>query len=262
MPPTQRRTSTKKWKQVIGELRSMAFAVPGMRCLFCSLQDALRHKAYDVRLGRHVHAFLNDFRWVADGLTTRPTSIFEVIPSPTPATWGVCDTSGKGMGGVHFMPDIDGAIQPFLWRSPFLLKVTKQLVTTVNPVVKINNCDLELVGSVAQHDILSRVVDLQEITMHNCYDNTTTVYWQQKRLTTTMGPVVNLLWFHAIHQHHYGYAPLHAYIPGEINLMTDVASRSGNLTDLELLALFESKFPQTPPWKLCQLRKPMSSAMT
>jgi hypothetical protein len=37
IPSTQRRTSTKKWQQVIGELRSMAFSVPGTWGLFCSL---------------------------------------------------------------------------------------------------------------------------------------------------------------------------------------------------------------------------------
>jgi hypothetical protein len=44
--------------------------------------------------------------------------------------------------------------------------------------------------------------------------------------------------------------------------MADVASRSGHLTDTQLLSLFESKSPQTLPWTLCQLRTPMSSALT
>jgi hypothetical protein len=44
--------------------------------------------------------------------------------------------------------------------------------------------------------------------------------------------------------------------------MADVASRSGHLTDTQLLSLFESKFPQTLTWTICQLRKPMSSSLT
>jgi hypothetical protein len=121
IPSTQRRTSNKKWQQVIGELRSMALSVPGSRGLFCSLQEALRHKANDgarVRLGRHVHSFLDDFRWLAEVLASRPTSMLEVVPSSSPATRGACDASGKEMGGVHFMPGTNGPIQPYLWRSP------------------------------------------------------------------------------------------------------------------------------------------------
>jgi hypothetical protein len=120
---------TKKWQQVIGELRSMALAIPGARGLFCSLQEALHHKLNDgkrVRLGRHVHAFLKDFRWLADELVTRPTSMLEVAPSKNPGTRGACDASTLGMGGVHFTPQMDGTIKSYLWRSPFPVNVTRQ----------------------------------------------------------------------------------------------------------------------------------------
>jgi hypothetical protein len=102
IPSTHRRTSTKKWHQVIGELRSMALEVPGARGLFFYLQEALRHKANDsarVRLGRHVHSFLDDFRLLDQGLASRPTSMLEVVPSTSTATRGACDASGKEMGG-------------------------------------------------------------------------------------------------------------------------------------------------------------------
>jgi hypothetical protein len=70
----------------------MALAIPGERGLFCSLQEALCHKLNDgtrVRLGRHVHAFLKDFRWLANELVTCPTSMLEVVPSTNPGTGGV-----------------------------------------------------------------------------------------------------------------------------------------------------------------------------
>jgi hypothetical protein len=92
--PNQRRTSTKKWQQVIGELRSMALAIPGAQGLSCSLQEALRHKLNDgtrVKLGRHVHAFLQDFRWLAEEISIRPTIMLKVVPSTNPGTRGACD---------------------------------------------------------------------------------------------------------------------------------------------------------------------------
>jgi hypothetical protein len=243
----------------------MALAVPGARGLFCSLQEALQHKANDgtrVRLGRHVNAFLDDFRWLTNGLATRPTSMLEVILSAWPSTRGACNASGKETGGVHFVWGTDGTIQAYVWRSTFPLKVTRQLVTTANPTGKINNSDLELAGLVAHHDILSQLANLQDITIHNCYDNTETLFWQRKGSATITGPASYLLRLQAIYQRHDGYAPLHDYIPGEVNLMADVASRSGTLNDCQLLALFESKFPHTLPWKLCRQSKPMSYTLT
>jgi hypothetical protein len=29
-----------------------------------------------------------------------------------------------GVGGVHFIPQIDGTIKPYWWRAPFPAKVT------------------------------------------------------------------------------------------------------------------------------------------
>ena len=40
LPPTQKRTSVKKWHKVLGELRSMSLAMPGARHLFSHLQNA------------------------------------------------------------------------------------------------------------------------------------------------------------------------------------------------------------------------------
>jgi hypothetical protein len=171
IPNTQRRTSTKKWQKVIGELRSMALAVPGAPGLLCSLQEVLRHKVNDgarVRLGSHVHAFFDDFRWLAYGLATWPTRMLEVVPSVSPVTRGAYDASGKEMGGVQFVPNKNGIIQPYLWRSPFSLKVTRWLVSTSNPTGKVNNSDLELVVLVAQNDILWQIDDMQDVTIHNC----------------------------------------------------------------------------------------------
>jgi hypothetical protein len=50
------------------------------------------------------------------------------------------------------------------------------LVTASNPMGKMNNSDLNLAGSVAQHDILSQLVKLQDVTIHNCYTKTTTFF--------------------------------------------------------------------------------------
>ena len=80
----------------------MSIAIPGSRGLFCLLQDALRHHepASLIRLFLGVHDRLNDFRWLADDLASRPTRLYEVVPRPHPELLGAQDACGIGMGGV------------------------------------------------------------------------------------------------------------------------------------------------------------------
>jgi hypothetical protein len=62
IPPTQRRTSVKKWHSVLGELRSMALALPGSRNIFSTMQHALSAKTGGrVALSKGVHDALDDF---------------------------------------------------------------------------------------------------------------------------------------------------------------------------------------------------------
>ena len=67
IPITQKRTSVKKWHKdkVLGELRSMALALPGAKHLFSHMQHALSNKIKTrVMLSKGVHDALEDFRWI------------------------------------------------------------------------------------------------------------------------------------------------------------------------------------------------------
>lgn len=261
--PNQKRVSVQTWHKVMGELRSMAVAIPGARGLFSSLQEAFRRvdaTKKRLRLTAMAHDFLDDFRWLAKDLGKRPTRIAEVIPSE-PVTRGACDASSEGMGGVHFVPLLNGSVQPIVWRATFPKKVRDNLSTYDNHRGAITNSDLELAGSIAQADVLAQFADVRELTTHNCYDNTAAVCWQRKGSTTTMGPAAHLLRQQALHQRHHRYVPLHDYIPGPINGMADLALRSKSMTDSQFLLRINSEYPQTVPWKLCPLRKPTYSGL-
>jgi hypothetical protein len=120
--PTQKRESVQKGRKVLGELRSMSIALPGTRGLFSILQEALRHQSSDgkqlwTRLP--VRGFLEDFRWLAKEIGSRPTSVDEIIAQP-PAMSGSANASGIGMGGVFFLP----GGRPYLWRKALQHKVS------------------------------------------------------------------------------------------------------------------------------------------
>ena len=127
------------------------------------------------------------------------------------------------MGGVNFVPlsSNEGVtnVEPILWRHPFPQRVWDRLSSLCNPRGNITNRNLELAGSIAQHDILAQVADLTNRTIHNCYNNIAAVYWQRKGATTTLGPAAFLLQLQGLHQRFYCYVPLCNYIPGSLNTM-------------------------------------------
>jgi hypothetical protein len=263
IPAAQRTIATKEWHKIIGELRSMSIAIPGCKGLFSVLQEAFRHEESDrprLRLTKTLHGFLDDFRWLAHDLTSRPTRLAELIPDQAPATSGACDAAGTGMGGVHFVPTADKII-PLMWRQPFPSWVRDRLSSFNNLKGDITNSDLELAGSIAQNDVLAQAVDVCEKTTHNSYDNIAAVFWQRKGATTTLGPAAYLLRLQAFHQRFFRYVPLRDYIPGPANVMADALSRRWDLTDAEILVYFNLNFPQKEPWRLCPLRPELNSSL-
>jgi hypothetical protein len=72
--PGQRRVALKQWQQILGELRSMALAIPAAIGLFSVLQEALTSgDGHRVRLAPHTHAFLQDFSLLVEVVGSRQT---------------------------------------------------------------------------------------------------------------------------------------------------------------------------------------------
>ena len=264
---TQRTIAENVWHKVLGELRSMAVAIPGARGLFSLLQEALRHRESSrprIRLSKAVHRVLDDFRWLAKDIGGRPTRLAELLPSD-PRVYGAVDAAKTGMGGVFFVPTTEGEASDyasFLWRAPFPKKVQREVVSFKNPAGSINNSDLELCGNIAHHSVLSDTVDLRERTVWTGSDNTANVHWLRKGSTTTTGPPAHLLRIQAMHQRYHRYVPSHDYVPGTANKMADVCSRAWHLSDSQLIAHFNSSFPQNRSWQICHLNSEMASALT
>ena len=85
IPRTQQRVGVDKWHWVLGELRSMAPALPGARGLFSQMQEALCHlKGKRVTLSPGVHEALDEFKLLADDVAKRPTRMYELFPLRQP----------------------------------------------------------------------------------------------------------------------------------------------------------------------------------
>jgi hypothetical protein len=55
-----------------------------------------------VRHSPSVHSFLDNFQWLAQDLTSRPTRLAEFLPQE-PADIGAVDVARTGMGGIWYV---------------------------------------------------------------------------------------------------------------------------------------------------------------
>ena len=261
IPHYQRRTSTKKWQSLIGELRSMVLAIPSGIGLFTQLQSVLTSHTLDHRLilTEAVHHQLDDLRWLVAELTSRPTRWGEIVDSD-PAFLGSVDASGTGMGGVWI--HTQAIHNPIIWRQRFPPSVTARLVTTDLPSGDLTNSDLEHAALTCHPHLLAQLHDIRELTVAAMSDNTAAVSRESRGSTSVDAPAAYLCRLSALNQRRYRYRLQPSYIPGPLNVMADILSRRWDLSDPQLLLLFNSQFPQATPWIISPLEPSMNSAVT
>ena len=157
IPCTQHRVGVDKCHRVLGELRSMALALPGARGLFIQIHEALcQVKFKRVTLSIVVHEAFGDFKWLAEDVANRPTQMYELVPI-LPTVDGYHDASGYMSGGVvlpgptdiprEFPPQPSAArpspkpkgAHPIVWRMPFPKDIVESLVSWTNPQGTVNN---------------------------------------------------------------------------------------------------------------------------
>jgi hypothetical protein len=190
----QRRTSRRKWQQLVGELRSMVLAIPGGRGLFSQLQSVITYdpdpKPSDrLQLSPAVHDQLDDFRWLISSLSTRPTRWGELVDSE-PLFLGTVDASGTGMGGVWLDPT--QRLPPLLWRFAFPAALISRLVSADHKSGSVTNSDFEQAGTVCQTDILALQYDIREATIVTFTDNTAALSREQRGSTSVDAPAAYL----------------------------------------------------------------------
>ena len=267
VPSHQKRIGITKWHSILGELRSMSLALPGARGLFSFLQKALQlAKGNRVPLSSDTHQALQDFRWILESLSTRPTRIAELVPL-LPSALGYHDASGAGAGGVWFpaqgiVPRGLPSRPPLLWRHQWPPAIASRLITDKNPHGTISISDLELAGGLLHLDVICQHYDTRERTLLSKTDNLATLFWQRKGSTTSAKVPPRLLRLLAIHQRLHRYVPRHDYIPGGSNPLADDASRLFHLADSQLLTHFNSTYPQRHSYHYATPNPSMVSAVT
>jgi len=267
----------RKWHKTLGKLWSMALALPGARGLFSLLQEAFCHTDNTktcIHLTPVIHHIFRDIQTLYDDIMHRPTCLYKIVPQP-PSLIGSHDASRLGTGGIwlpsnHAITQTTAAMvatrantapPPLVWRTPFPTALTEHLISPSNPWGSLTNSDLKLAGSILHHDAAAHNYDIQERTIFSKTDNTPTLYWQHKGSATTTAPPAHLLWLQAFHQWYHRYLPLHDYITGTHNTMSDNTSWLTHLNDTEFLTHLNSTYPQLQSWQLWTSTPEMHSAM-
>ena len=139
---------------------SMMLDILGDEGMFSHIQAALVKAGSSnlVKVDRSTRDELRDWKWLAEDIATRPTSIAEVVRHPV-SIWKATDATKAGMGGVIL--DLTKQAEPIVWRKRFPADIQSRWVSDVNPRGDITNSDAELCGVIGGHDVCAQNFDVR-----------------------------------------------------------------------------------------------------
>jgi hypothetical protein len=92
-------------------------------------------------------------------------------------------------------------------------------------------------------------------------DNMAAVSRNRKGAVTSDQAGAYLCRMTSLHCRHHRYCHEVSHMSGKAQEMADTLSRHHDLTDEELLTLFDHRFPQDKPWRMCHLPDEMLLAL-
>ena len=216
------------------------------------LAPHLQHNHSWVNLPLDITQLLRDWCFLIKRLRSRPTSVYELLPTP-PAFKGWCDASTSwGAGGVWFGGTTQ--LKPIVWS----LQWPADILTAISSeTFHINT--LELFAILVQRLVLEAAIPSQAIYHTSCAiwsDNTTAVSQTNKLRTSKCPAAHRILRVLTTRMHGLHAAPITAsHISGEYNTLADTASRPHPTDPLAFLQFFSTSFPppQAHSWTLCLL---------
>jgi len=252
----QTRVSRKKWQVLLGELRSMVPAIHSVKYHFSILQEALTdQRGQRIRLSKLVRTVLADWLNVTSALAATPAPITMLVPT-APMAIGATDACIDGMGGGFWLStDLHQAtFRPTIWRAPFPAPIQRQLVSFANLTGDVSNSDLELAGYLLGHTVLPTCGD-QPTTVLCATDNTPTQAWVTRGSPTSTQAKAFLLHTLGCICRARNMSTVACFIPGLSNSLADFCSCAWHLSDNQLLAAVNCRFPVQPSWTLAHPEK-------
>jgi hypothetical protein len=153
------------------------------------------------------------------------------------------------MGGVLFA---EGE-ELIMWRAQFPEDIQARIVSFNNPARDLTNSNLEQAGVLTQADMANTIYDLWDQTLATLNNNTAAVSRNRKGAMTSDQAGAYLCWMTSLHHCHHCYCHEVSHMSGDTQEMANTLSHHHDLTDQQLLTLFNHHFPQDKPWRMCHL---------
>jgi len=182
---TQKYTSVKRWRELLGVLRSSSPALYGTIHLFSILQHALYlARNHRVRLTPLLKLVLQEWLFVAQ-TATQPTPLLTLFPRH-PDVLATTDASKDGMRGFWLTWDVAASDAPtcLVWRAPFPPTIRNDLITTTRPTGRLTNSDLELAALIIEITLASSYSPHPHPEVLVASDNTAAIAWSTKGSTS------------------------------------------------------------------------------
>jgi len=249
-------------EKINGKLMHATIGIPNGRGLLSPLiatitaQPKTKHyKDRKIRINAATRQSLTDWRTLLPIALQDPTPCTDLVPALADFG-GYCDASKEGAGGVWF--GLNKALPPLVWRVVFPLEIQNDIVSDANKTGKISNSDLEMTGLLLHWLVLERIADLAHSHVACWCDNTPTVAWASRLLSTKATNAARILRVLALRMLDCKASPMTTqHVAGELNVMADFASRSfvSFPEQRAFLTEFQKHFPisQDASWTLCHL---------
>ena len=192
----------------------MHLAVPGLVARLFHIQGALNQGGV-YRAWIFLAFYLDLAYWKALALqvASRSTHLDEIVRRE-PTHLGFCDVSGLGAGVVWINPA--GTGHNLVWRHPWPLDVTSELVSLTNLHRTIINSDLKLAALVLlEATLLEEVPKACMAVPRSDSDNTPIVSWSTHKALMINLVVADLLRIFALHSKNKILNPSVFYHPGQ-----------------------------------------------
>ena len=262
----QKYTLFKPLEKMQGKLVHASLGLPGGKGLLAPIYTAVAKKKQSTIFTGNLRQCLKDWKLLILEISSRPTSVLELVPHPLQYV-GYVDASKTAAGGVW----VNGTCslpQYIVWRLEWPQDIQNKEVSEANKQGTLSINDLETAGTLLAWLVFENIapVSLQYVHTRLFCDNNSAVNWVTKRSTTTSTIAGHLLRALSLRLYINKAALLQiTHIAGKENRMADMASRS--FTDpiftkanTSFLTSFNILFPlKSTSWKEFQLPKRTTS---
>ena len=246
----------------------MSIALPRSQVLFFHMQEDLRHvKGNRVTLSKGIHQYLEDFQWLVHDLERHPPRLYNVVPlqiimdryhgSYSDMCWGaflpvptLLPLALQSKPSYVKLTSDPTEARPIDWWLTFPKDISAFMVFWGNSDVQVTNSDLLLAGRVLHHTFMVQCYDIQDRTTLAHTENTAGLWLQSKGSTASTSPPAHLICPHAMNQRFYRYIPRHNFVSGADNRISYRTSFSRKLTNVSLISIMDTTYPQRLPWRL------------